>query len=165
MTRHFYAGGERHTLEPAADWVAIDTRAAAAAGLSGAVAGLPVVSRLPGGILLVSRSACADELYSRIDAASALRQAYRTGRAIVVPMPEVRVEFESGQQADALRALGESKVPADITDSASDRLTLRPRSGKGEDALDLANYIYEHARPSASSVRMLQIVPKPGRPT
>ena len=78
-------------------------------------------------------------------------------------MPEVRVEFESGQHAAALRALGESKVPAEITNDAPDRLALRPRSGKGEDALDLANYIYEHIRPAASSVRMLQIVPKPLR--
>ena len=79
-------------------------------------------------------------------------------------MPEVRVEFESGQHAAALRALGESKVPAEITNDAPDRLALRPRSGKGEDALDLANYIYEqHIRPAASSVRMLQIVPRPLR--
>ena len=163
MARHFYAGGERHTLETAAEWLAIDTHAAAAAGLDREVAALTLESRLPGGIILVDRGACPDDLAARIDAAGAARPAYRSGRAVVVLMPEVRVEFESGQHAAALRALGESKVPAEITDDAPDRLALRPRSGKGEDALDLANYIYEHIRPAASSVRMLQIVPKPLR--
>ena len=163
MTRHFYAGGERHVLEPAKEWLAIDTRAAVAAGLSGEITALPVGSKLPGGIILVDRAECPGDLSARIDAAGAARPAYRSGRAVVVLMPEVRVEFDRSQHADALRALSESEVSAEITDDAPDRLALRPRSGKGEDALDLANYIYEHVRPAASSVRMLQVVPKPLR--
>ncbi len=163
MARHFYAGGERHTLEPAGDWLAIDTRAASAAGLSSEVAALQVESKLPSGIILVARGAWPDELHARIDAAGAARSAYRSGRAVVILVPEVRVEFDSGQHADVIRALGESKVPAEITDDAPNRLALRARSGKGEDALDLANYIHEHVRPAASSVRMLQIVPRPLR--
>ena len=63
MARHFYAGGERHTLEPAVEWLAIDTLAAA--GLESEVAALPVESRLPGGIILVDRGVCPDELEAR----------------------------------------------------------------------------------------------------
>jgi hypothetical protein len=77
-------------------------------------------------------------------------------------MPEVRVELEGDQHAAALDAVAASKVAADVTDDTPERLSLRPRSGKGEDALDLANFIYEHARPAAASVRMVQVVPKPG---
>lgn len=160
MARYFYAGGERRLLEPADGPLAIDTRAAAAAGLGDVVAVLPVRSILPGGVVLVERAACTDELHARLERAGAIRSVYRSGRAFVVPMPEVRVEFEGDQRDDAIRALGESPVPAEITEDTPDRLALRPRSGNGDDALDLANYIYEHAHPAASTVRMLQVVPK-----
>ena len=160
MTRYFYAGGERHALELADGPMAIDTRAAAAAGLGDAVAVLPVRSKLPSGVVLVDRVACTDELHARLDRAGVIRTVYRSGGAFVVPMPEVRVEFEGDQRGDAIRALGTSPVPADITEDTPDRLALRPRSGKGDDALDLANHIYEHAHPAASTVRMLQVVPK-----
>lgn len=162
MARHFYASGQRHVLEPAGDWLAIDTRAATAAGLGSEIAALPVGSKLPSGIMLVPRGKCPKELYGRLNTAGAALPAYRSGRAVVVLMPEVRVELNSGQHPAALRTLSESKVPAEITDDSPDRLVLRPRSGKGEDALDLANYLYEHIQPAASSVRMLQIIPKPG---
>ena len=161
--RHFYAGGERHELEPAEEWLGIDTRVAAEAGLSDAIAALPAGSKLPSGIILVHRAEYPGELLARIEAAGAALPAFRSGRAVVVLMPEVRVEFDSDQHADALRALRESEVSAEITDDSPNRLALRPRSGKGEDALDLANYIYEQVRPAASSVRMLQVVPKPLR--
>jgi hypothetical protein len=160
MTRYFYAGGERHALEPADGPLAIDTRAVAAAGLGDIVAVLPIRSKLPGGVVLVDRADCTDEIFARLNRAGVIRSVYRSGRAFVVPMPEVRVEFEGDQRADAIRALGKSPVPADITEDTPDRLALRPRSGKGDDALDLANYIYEHAHPAASTVRMLQVVPK-----
>src|SRR5262245_55106588 len=127
VKRHFYAGGERHVLEPAEDWLAIDTRAAAAAGLGGEIATLPAGSKLPGGIILVDRADCPDDLSARIEAAGAAHPAYRSGRAVIVLMPEVRVEFDSSQHAAALRALSESKVSAEIIDDAPDRLALRPR--------------------------------------
>lgn len=163
MAPHYWAGGERHALEPAADWLAIDTRAADEAGLGREVAALPVGSTLPSGMIFVERADCDDDLCTRLSAAGAAREAYRSGRALVVLMPEVRLEIDEGRDGDALRAVEASGVPAEITDEGSGRMTLRPRSGKGEDALDLANYLHKHLRPAASSVRMLQVVPKPPR--
>ena len=160
MDRYFYAGGERHALEPVDGSLAIDSRVAAAAGLGGAVAALAIQSRLPGGVVLVERVDCAPELHRLLGQAGAIRPLYRSGQALVVLMPEVRVEFDGARHEDALRLIERSKVPADITEDTQERLALRPRSGKGDDALDLANYIYEHVHPAASTVRMLQVVPR-----
>ena len=77
-------------------------------------------------------------------------------------MPEVRVELDKDQHGPALDAVKASQVRAQITDDTPERLSLRPESGSAEDALDLANFIYETARPAASSVRMVQVVPKRG---
>ena len=163
MTPYFYAGGERHSLEPAGDWLAIDTRVTVNSKFENDVAALRVGSKLPGGIILVERKDCADSLRVHLETLGAIRSAYRSGNAVVVLMPEVRVEFDAGQHDNAVRAVNNSQVPTEITEDAPDRLALRPHSGSGEDALNLANYIYEHAKPAASSVRMLQVVPKPLR--
>jgi len=76
-------------------------------------------------------------------------------------MPEVRVEFDPDQHAAALKAAAGSSVPMSVVESAPDRLSLRPESGKGEDALDLANDIHERLGSVTSSVRMLRVVPHP----
>jgi hypothetical protein len=162
MARYFYAGGERRELDPVNDRLAIDTRGAEAAGLGDVVSELPVVSKLPAGFTIVDVAGLSDAAHARLTAAGVVQPVYRSGNALVVPMPEVRVELEGDQHAAALDAVAASKVAADVTDNTPERLSLRPRSGKGEDALDLANFIYEHARPAAASVRMVQVVPKPG---
>jgi hypothetical protein len=160
MARYYYAGGEKRALEPVDDRLAIDTRAAANAGLGDAVSAVPVASRLPGGTAIVDRAAVSGELYRKLETAGAVQPVYRSGSALVVLMPEVRVELEGDQRAAALEAIRASDVAADVTDDTPDRLSLRPQSGSAEDALDLANFIYERAKPAASSARMVQVVPK-----
>jgi len=160
MSPYFYAGGLRRELDPVDDRVAIDTRGAEAAGLGAVVSALPVTSKLPGGMTVIERAALSDELYQQLNAAGLAKPVYRSGDAFVVLMPEVRVELEGDQHAAALEAVDASKVAAEVTDNTPERLSLRPQSGSGEDALELANFIYERAHPAASSVRMLQIVPK-----
>ncbi|MBV9880831.1 MAG: hypothetical protein JO180_10075, partial [Gemmatirosa sp.] len=140
MARYFYAGGERHSLEPVDDRVAVDTRAAAGAGLADAerdaLRDVPVASTLPGGLAIVDRAALGTGLPDRLQAAGLARPVYRSGAALVVLLPEVRVELEGDQRAAALAAVGAAPVACDVVDDAPDRLTLRPRSGRGEDALD-----------------------------
>lgn len=160
MPPHYYAGGERHSLVLASDWVAIDARAAAAAGLTHALAALPTGPKLLGGITLIETAAFPGDIRAKVDSEGVTRSAYRSGAALVVLLPEVRVELKAGQRAAVLRVLDECGIPADVTEDESAMLTLKPRSGKGEDALQLANFIYEQVRPAASSVRMLQFVPK-----
>jgi hypothetical protein len=160
MGRYFYAGGERKALDPVDDRVAIDTRGAARAGLGDAVSALPVVSQLPGGMTIVDRATLSAELCERLKATGLVQPVYRSGNALVVVLPEVRVELEADQRAAALDAIDASRVAAEVTDDTPERLSLRPRSGTGEDALDLANFIYERAHPAASSARMVQVVPK-----
>jgi hypothetical protein len=158
--RYFYAGGRRHPLVLADDQVAIDSRAAAAAGLGEVATSLPVASQLASGVAIVQRSAVPAALRDRLEAAGALRSVYRSGDVLVVPLPEVRLEFEPGSRAATLRALASSNVPADITLDEPDRVSLRPRSGRAEDALDLANHVVEQGHAGSASVRMLQVVPR-----
>jgi len=160
MALYFYAAGRRHELRLDEERLAIDTRLADSAGLRGAVEKLPVASRLPSGVIIIDRHAENEDLIKALDQAGATRPVCRWGEVLVVPMPEVRVEFEPGERAASLYALELSGILADITEDTAERLSLRPRSGRSIDALKLANFIYERARPASASVRMLQIVPR-----
>ena len=162
MQRYFYADGKRHDLDAVGDRVAIDARGAASTELRDVVRALPVASTLPSGMVIVERSAIAKGDYDRLSSAGLVQSVYRYGESLVVLMPEVRVELDQDQHGAALDAVKASRVRAQITDDTPERLSLRPESGKAEDALDLANFIYETARPAASSVRMIQVVPKRG---
>ena len=161
MKRYYYADGQRRTLEPVDDRIAIDVRGATSAGLGDRVAALPIASRLPSGMSIVERDAVDAALREQLQASGLVQPVYRSGSALIVLMPEVRVELEGDQRAAAHAALDASPVAADVTDDTPERLSLRPRSGSSEDALDLANFIYERAQPAASSVRMFQVVQKP----
>ncbi len=161
MKRYYYAGGEKRALDPVSSRVAVDSRGAKAAGLTGKLNEIPVEARLPSGMAIVARDAIPPALYLLLDHAGAVQPVYRVGPALVVLMPEVRVELDADQHTAALKALKASRVAADITDDTPERLSLRPQSGSAEDALDLANFIFERARPAAVTVRMLQVIPRP----
>lgn len=159
MALYYWAGGKKRTLEVSGEHIAIDGRAAARAGVSDAAASLPVLSTLPGGITVVDHDAPG---VAKLAAAKVTRPVYRSGASLVVLMPEIRVELDAGQHDPALKVITAAGAADAITDDTPERITLQLRSGSGEDALALANRIYEQAKVAASAPRMLQVVARPG---
>jgi len=161
MTRYYYAGGRRIELEPDDQYVAVDEKAANAAGVS-SEAGDSGARRLPGGVIVSARSGLSDAGLERLSQAGALRPVYRRDRSVLVPLPEIRVEYDNAKQRAAVKAaIPKGPCEAEVSDENADGLVLRPTSGSSDDALALANYIYEQAHPAAASVRFVQFVPKP----
>ena len=164
MGAYYYAGGRKVELESDAEHVAVDQRAAERAGLAAQVkTASEDMPRQGGGVVLAPRSALDPKTIARLREAGALQPVYRHNRAVMVALPEVRVEFDTPAQRRAvLDVLAESQtVPHNISDSTDDGLIVRPASGNGDDALRIANEIYERARPAAASVRFIQFVPRP----
>ncbi len=161
VDQYFYAQGRRQALVPAADLLAVDRRIALDSSSASEVATLPVASTLPGGLILVKSDKVSGRLRVTLEKTGSVRAVYRSGDHLMVPLPEVRVEFEEGRSAATLKAVRDSHVAFEVTGSTERTLRLRPQSGKGEDALALANYIHEHARPTMSSARMVQVVAPP----
>jgi hypothetical protein len=158
MSAYYYAAGQKVDLEPDEEHVAVDQAAAKEAGLDAKVSGTTV--RAGAGILVTSRSSLTPDTIQRLQEAGALQPVYRRDKAVVVAMPEVRVEFDTpDQRGRVMSLLNASDVS--VTEDTTDRLVLRPVSGHGEDALNLANRIQEYANPAAVSVRFVQFVPKP----
>lgn len=162
MTRYYYAGGQRIALEADDAHVAIDEQQASAAGLTGS-AGDDQARRLPGGVMLAERARVDDACLAELRAAGAVRPVFRHGASLMVPLPEIRVEFDDeGQRAAVHDALARVPHAVTIASDSPERLVLATTSGQSDDALDVANYLFERAKPAASAVRFVQIAPRPG---
>lgn len=164
MGRYYYAGGKKVAIEADETHVAVDQDRADAAGLrpliERASAGAP---RLPGGVVVTSRSNLEEKGLAKLREAGAVRPVFRHDRAMMVALPEIRVEFDDAKQREAVMAsITDAPHAVEITEKGQDRLVLKLLSGSGEDALEVANFLFEHAHPASSSVRFLQFVPKPG---
>ena len=162
MKNYYYAGGTKIELVADDEHVAVDRAVAEAAGLTGSAigGGLP---DLRSGVVLSQKSSLGDKVLDALHGAGALRPVFRLDQAVLVALPEVRVEYDDLTQRNAVKKLLASDFhDAAISEETDDRLTLKPRSGDARDALKMANKIFEHAHPAASSVRFVQFIPKPG---
>jgi hypothetical protein len=164
MSESYYAGGRKVELDRAEDYVAVDQSAAQKAGLQGQVQlaskGCP---RQGGGVVLVPRIEFDEATLAHLGDAGALQPVYRHDDAVMVALPEVRVEFDTAEQRRAVMGvLAERRAtPHSISQDNDDYLTVRPTSGSGVDALKIANEIHEGGHDADASVRFIQFVPKP----
>lgn len=163
MESYYYAGGKKVALEPDSEHVAVNQAAAEAAGLDmGDLSSPGGATRLGAGVVLAQRSGVNAQALARLKKAHALLPVFRKDRAILVALPEVRVEFDNPSQRKAVMAVLSGALDnLTIAEDEKDRLVLRSKSGDAAEALVAANEIFERAHPAASSVRFVQFVPRP----
>jgi hypothetical protein len=153
---HYFAAGERVELD-ATDDVAVDLDIAASLGADTIpleALGTPLRGRL---VLVPSA-----EVPGSLDGTAALQPVYRAGGALIVVLPEVRVEAGSVALAQAVRdCVGAGPVPVHVVLDDGDLITLRPTSGRGADALDVANLLHDEVGPLMAQPRFLRITPRP----
>jgi hypothetical protein len=164
MSESYYAGGRKVELDRDDEYVAVVQDAARRAGLDAQVESASKdTPRQGGGVVLAQRSALDQKTIAGLRDAGALQPVYRHNNAVIVALPEVRVEFDTAEQRDAVRELlaDGDVAPHKISQSTDYGMVVQPESGKGDDALKIANEIHERAHPAAASVRFVQFVPKP----
>lgn len=159
---YYYAGGKRVALQPAADLVAIDDARLTERlpDLKASDAALRSGQSLRGGIRLVQRDALAPASLARLQGAGVTQPVFRKGGAVMIALPEIRIEDAAAQKLAAVRKFAASKKQS-ITDDADGRLTIQVRSTDGGDALALANDLVEHLKVASATPRFLRIVPGP----
>ena len=160
-TRYYYAGGERVRLQPdsrvAVDLARAGPPASPARSWARAYEG---EAPLRGEIRLVDRGEIPDDVFAELDAQSAIHPVYTHGDATIVILPEVRVELDDGKLrlSDLVDKYADA---ARITEGKYGQVTLLPMSGKGEDAMRLANEIYEKMQPKSAQARFLRVTARP----
>lgn len=96
-----------------------------------------------------------------LDSAGALQPVYRadSGARIVV-LPEVRVETSDAAIGSRLHDLVKQS-DATMTEARPGRYSIQLSSGRGDDALALANRVVEELEPDVAQARFIQVVPRP----
>ena len=158
---YYWAGGSKIALH-ASDDVAVDLGSGPCAQLPEPdLAGLRAEGRsLSGSLVVVPKSAVPDALREGDAFVVGVHPVFRADDgALIVVLPEVRVESSDPQR---LAAVGRSVKAAHITEQTEERLVLAPDSGRGEDALRLANTLAESPDTDVSQARFIRVVPRPG---
>ena len=154
---YYWAGGRKIALQPA-DEVVVDLDADTPARTGQAVAELRAKGRpLTRGLVMVSRADAEEAIGDATTSAPGVHSVYRTDDGtLLAVLPEVRVEGSP----EVLSSLGD-RSGAHVTERNADRVVLRPDSGRGEDALALANELAEEGGAEVSQARFLRVVHRP----
>ncbi len=159
---YYYAGGEKVPLTPAADLLAIDQAAATKGALDQLVAGL-ACKALTSGVSLVNLDQVSAHDHTALKGAGALRPVFRAEGAILVALPEIRVEESRPDRVKKLKDwLAKHHSDVDVESTRDGRFTIRTKSGSGEDALALSNTLVEELGAQVSQVRFVRVIPRPG---
>jgi hypothetical protein len=78
--------------------------------------------------------------------------------SLVAVLPEVRVECADPEVLDRVAA----SLEAATVERSEERLVIRPDSGRGEDALAIANHLHDAYGVDVAQARFRRVVPRPG---
>lgn len=157
---YYFSGGRRIRLERDSQIVGVLLQHPAVAS-SGLRATLRREGRqLQQGVVIVPWSSIPPERRGPWEDAGALLPVYAQDGALIVVLPEVRIEGTDANQVPAIKEwLKAAQREAEVVEERGTRMTLRPRSGRAAEALQIANEVEEHMHPALSQARFLRVVP------
>ena len=160
---YFYAAGKRVTLQLESSLWALDTEALSLAAIADSIRKqiLSDARRLRGKYVLVH---VPSSLLAALRAAHAVQPVYRSDDAMMVALPEVRVEESRPETLRRLHDwLASRRQSIEVSEPEAGRLTLRPYSGDAVEALEIANALEEEIRPELAEARFIRSVASPDR--
>lgn len=112
---------------------------------------------------LFERGSLPPDLLAELESRAAVQTVFRHGGTLLVALPEVRVELPEAQrgQLDSMARVG--PIRSEVEDAGAGSVVMRPLSGRGVDALQLANAVHERLHPELAQARFLRMIPSPRR--
>jgi len=163
---YYWAGGRRVKLRPSSD-VVVDLTLAAQFGLKRSdVARIRDLGRkLTASTVILPEQDLPEAFKADASSARAILPVFLADDGtLIAVMPEVRVEAaEPNKLADLKRRIVQGKTSAIIKEQRPGRLVLEPASGRGEDALSLANVVFEEYHPDLAQARFRRVIAHPDR--
>lgn len=161
---YFWSHGQKVPLSNSNE-IAIDLGVATKAGLSRDQ--LESIRRkghgLTGQLVLLDAAALPESVRERLDSVSAIHPVYQTeDDTTLIVLPEVRVELKDPAEQKRLQdLLAGSSTDAVLEETKPGRVVLHPKSGRGADALQLANQVVEEVHPEVAQARFVRVVRRP----
>ena len=167
---YYYSGGKRIALEFDTKHVAIDLDRIESTALREEIEAVleeteetGKTTRLRRKLHLAYKKDVRQGLRTRLEKTGALQPVFRHGRTLMVALPEVRIEVEKRKEGSSIEQMFGNEGPdVEIVNDQGNRLTIRPMTGSGLDALRLANEVEETTQPLMAQARFVRVVPKPG---
>jgi len=160
---YYYASDKPVGLTLDEEWIAVDMDRVDPAADDIPAAALRGRARpLRGSLFLLRRDCFSGPQRDVLVERGAIHPVFRAEGAMLVALPEVRVEDASPRRQAALHDwLAQHRGEAEIVQDRGDRMVLRPTSGRGLDALALANHLSEQVGPEMAQPGFLRIVERP----
>ncbi len=162
--QYYYAGGQRIDLTRVEDMLAIDEQRLMGAAVPEAIREevRQAVQPLRAGIGLARRASLSPKTTAVLKKAGALQPVFRAQGALMVALPEVRVEESRPTKQRPLEEwIRSHSEQALIRSRREGQIVLEPVSGHGEDALVMANTIMEEMETEMAQARFLRVLPRP----
>ena len=159
---YYYSEGRRIELTPVEEIVALDIEVAHKERVGGKELKRLMKDgrQLRGSLYLIGRNKLTADMLHQIDEAGAQQPVFQHGDTVIVVLPEVRAETLPGKQELLFEILQDTEtVPVEVVEASGRNLVLRPKSGRGIDALHLANQLYENAHMVMAHPRFIRLVP------
>lgn len=159
---YYYAGGGKVELDPDRDWIAVDVERLGRNKRDASLKKDMMAGSEPlrDTLYMVDRTRLSESDLDRMEAEGATQSVYRHGNTRLVPLPEVRVELKAEHDAEVLQQCLKSHLcDAEIVKQQGTSVVLRPRSGRGSDALIIANVLQEEDVALSAQARLLRMVP------
>jgi hypothetical protein len=158
---YYYASGKPVPLHLDDDLVAIDVGRASESGTDRAAMRKDAL-HLTGDLVLTRRDTLPADKVEAMELDGTAQPVYRAEGATLVVLPEVRVEDSSADRLESIRNwVSEHADEAKIVQDSGERIVLRSPSGRGADALALANRLTEQVGPEMAQPRLLRITRRP----
>jgi hypothetical protein len=161
---YYYASGEQVELILDPHWVAVDEQRADSANIPQKTLDSfrEATRSLKRGVVLVEREAISNSVLNALDAAHALQPVFKVDGSLLIALPEVRVEESSPSLKRAFHIwLEQNRDLAVIVQEDAERITLRPPSGNGTDALNLSNRLTEEVGVEMAQPRFIRLSARP----
>jgi hypothetical protein len=156
---YYWASGQKIPLDAAAQ-IVVNTQAADEQGLWQGELSEAATAKgtdIGKGLVILPSDAVPAELRDRLDNTGASAPVYRDEDALIVVLPEVRMESAKSSAQDVRTAVERIDSDATVEESAPGRFVVKPSSGRGKDALRLANRLNEEVGPDAVQPRFVRI--------
>lgn len=170
MNRYYYADEKKVPLNLADDLIAIHDFPSDEAPLSPSERTVRnrvrslldrVAKSLRPDLKLAQREKIPADVYEHLKGLGLVQPVYRAQGALIVPLPEVRVEENRPDRQNKLKAwIRKHPQLATVKYPREGQFIFIPASGQGDDALALANALAEEVSPEMAQARFIRVTPR-----
>lgn len=161
---YYYADGKKVSLQRYKNRFAIP-ESTVKSGPTGLRKYIGAGKALSQGFLLVNCESLPAQERETLSTRADAQPVFQSSGTYIIPLPEVRVEDDQSSKIAEMHAWLQQETGFEVDLQPGGRLTIRPKSHKGVDAIRVAAQLNERFHPAMAQPRFIRISSRPDRTT